>query len=82
MQSSACIHPPCDRGDFYEIRIQDHLDMSWAIWFEGLSLAWTVRGETILSGVLPDQAALLGILNKLHRLNLSLNSITRIEAGG
>jgi len=79
VKSNACVQPSHCQGDYYEIRIQDHLDATWAQWFDGLSLAWTDSGETIISGLLPDQAALHGILNKLYRLNLTLLSIIKID---
>ena len=37
------------------------------------------NGETVLSGRIVDQAALMGILNKLNRLNLALLSINEIK---
>ena len=79
MKSNACVQTSHCQGDYYEIRIQDQLDATWAQWFDGLSLAWTDSGETIISGLLPDQAALHGILNKLYRLNLTLLSIIKID---
>jgi len=69
------------QGDFYEIRIQDHLDVIWSEWFDSLSLDWTASGVTISSGRIPDQAALLGILNRLYRLNLTLLSVIKIDPG-
>jgi hypothetical protein len=39
------------------------------------------NGETVLSGHIIDQAALMGILNKLNRLNLTLLSINEIKEG-
>jgi hypothetical protein len=33
----------------------------------------------ILSGAIPDQAALMGILNKLNRLNLILLSVNEVS---
>ena len=36
-------------------------------------------GETTLAGPVRDQAALFGILNKVHSLNLTLISVNRVE---
>lgn len=36
-------------------------------------------GETILIGSVPDQSALLGLLNTVCRLNLTLLSVRRID---
>jgi hypothetical protein len=37
------------------------------------------NGETVLSGVIVDQAALMGILHKVNRLNLTLLSVNEIK---
>jgi len=64
----------------YEIRLAGRLNETWSEWFEGLDFSHTGEDETRLSGRLPDQAALLGILNKLHSLNLRILSIALLEA--
>ncbi len=43
----------------YHIRVQGHLDPSWQHRFEGLQIKHEGSGTTLLSGPLPDQAALL-----------------------
>jgi hypothetical protein len=40
------------------------------------------NGEMILVGPIVDQAALMGILNKLSRLNLSLLSVHEVNKKG
>lgn len=57
------------------ILIQGQLDPRWADWFEGFHLTFTDTGETILSGDLPDQAALYGIIAKLRDMGVQLLSI-------
>ena len=61
--------------DFFEIRVMGQLDESWSEWLEGLEIKLLDNGEMILSGHIGDQAALMGILNKLHGLNLALLSV-------
>ena len=61
----------------YEIRVEGHLTDRWSTWFEGLTIYNDPDGETRLSGVLPDQAALFGVLAKIHDLNLSVISVYR-----
>jgi hypothetical protein len=63
---------------FFEIRVKGHLDKSWSEWLEGLDVELLDNGEMILSGYIKDQAALMGILNKLYGLNLILLSINAI----
>ena len=36
-------------------------------------------GETVLTGSVPDQSALLGLLNTVCRLNLTLISVRRLD---
>ncbi len=59
----------------YQIRVEGHLDLSWQQWFEGLELCHEESGTTLLVGVLPDQAALQGVLLKISRLGLTLLSL-------
>jgi hypothetical protein len=66
--------------DFYEIRVRGQLDESWSDWLEGLEVTLLENGEMILSGHIGDQAALLGTLNKLYGLNLTLLSLTKINS--
>jgi hypothetical protein len=63
----------------YEIRVTGHLDGRWAARFEGLSLRREVDGETVIHGVVADQAALHGLLQRVRDIGLPLVSVTRIE---
>jgi len=60
----------------YEIKIKGHLDQQWSDWFSGLKLTHLAGNITQLSGPLPDQAALHGLLERIRDLNLKLISIT------
>ncbi len=60
---------------FYQIRVGGHLDTGWTDWLSGLSIAAQPDGSTLLSGTLPDQSALHGVLNKLYSLGLTLLAI-------
>jgi len=64
---------------YYEIRIKGHLDESWADWFDGMRIRHEDNGETLLSGSLPDQAALHGVLNRLRDLGIQLISVNPVE---
>ena len=63
----------------YEIHVRGQLDESWSDWLEGLEVKLLDNGEMILFGHIGDQAALMGILNKLYRLNLTLLSVNEIN---
>lgn len=61
--------------EYYEIKVKGHLDARWSDWFSGLQLTHLAGDETLLSGTLPDQAALHGMLERVRDLNLTLVSV-------
>jgi len=65
------------QDDCYEIRLQESLDDHWTSWLDGMRLEADPRGETVLSGRVPDQCALLSVLRKIHDLGLTLISVQR-----
>lgn len=62
----------CQSGEIYHIRARGNLDAKWADWFEGFVMAPRGNGETQLTGAVVDQAALQGVLGKIHSLGLPL----------
>jgi hypothetical protein len=56
----------------YQIYLRGTLDLDLASWFSELSQTEDADGNTLLTGELPDQAALLGVLFRAHNLNLQI----------
>lgn len=65
--------------NWYEIRIQGHLDEHWSEWFEGLDITYDVDDNTVLRGPLLDETALHGVLIKVRDMALPLLAVNRIE---
>ncbi len=68
----------------YQIQVEGRISERWAPWFEDMVI--TVHepeqgpAVTTLAGVVADQAALLGLLQKLYTLQLTLLLVMRKEA--
>ncbi len=63
----------------YQIKVEGLLDQSWSDWFEGMQITFEKGSSgtdvTILTGIVVDQAALHGVLNRLRDLNVLLLSV-------
>ncbi|TMR97692.1 hypothetical protein [Nonomuraea basaltis] len=64
----------------YELRIDGHLDDHWTAWFDDLTLTHENDGTTTLRGLVPDQAALHGLLAKVRDLGATLISVEVVDA--
>ncbi|MDF1602732.1 hypothetical protein [Nocardioides sp. YIM 152315] len=60
---------------WYEIRLQGRLDERWAAWFDGMTIEPAPGGVTVLRGPVVDQAALHGVLARVHDLGVPLISV-------
>ena len=72
-------HQPPD-SQWYEIRLQGHLEPRWATWFDGMTLSTEPDGSTALRGPVVDQSALHGVLARLRDLGVPLISLTQVPA--
>ena len=67
-----------DEAAIYQIRVQGRLGKQWGEYLGDLDISVTGESdqvETILSGQVIDQAALIGILNSLYDLGYPLLSV-------
>jgi hypothetical protein len=68
------------REGSYEIKVGGHLDEHWSEWLGDLAINHDDQGNTLLTGIIPDQAALHGILAQIRDLGIMLVSLRRIES--
>jgi hypothetical protein len=68
-----------DRPASYQINVQGKIDPSWSDRLAGMKIRITEEQETqkitTLEGEVSDQAALMGVLNSLYELHLSIISV-------
>ena len=67
-------------GAHYEIRVRGHLGHTMRTAFPDLR-ARVEGADTVLSGALPDQAAVYGVLAAIESLGLELIEVRRVAAG-
>jgi hypothetical protein len=70
-----------DSAIIYQIKLDGQLGKEWSMWFN----QWTLSVDeaagkqvTTLTGAVPDQAALRGVLNRIWDLNLDVISVLRL----
>jgi len=67
---------------FYQISVAGKIDAEWADYLHGMTITVVERSDgagvavTELSGQLPDQAALMGVLWQLYNLGFTLISVS------
>ncbi len=74
---------PPNTARTYQIAVEGLITEDWSGWLNGMALDIQQDASgmplTLLSGVLSDQVALRGLLNRLWDLNLVLRSVTQID---
>jgi hypothetical protein len=59
----------------YYITVKEYLDDSWSTWFDGLAITHDTDGTSTLAGVVRDQSALYGLIDKARDLGLTLVAV-------
>ena len=67
---------------YYHITVNEHLDDSWSAWFDGLTITHAADGATTLAGMVRDQSALYGLIDKARDLGLTLVAVGRSAPPG
>ena len=68
-----------DQPCHYDIQLRGCIDPKWADWFDGLTILSLGETDTLLTGIMIDQAALHGVLAVIRNLKLTLLSLHRME---
>ena len=66
----------------YEIVVNGHLSSRWTAWFDGFAITCEPDGTSVLRGVVADQAALHGLLQKLRDLGIPLLALNQLDPEG
>ena len=68
-----------DQPMVYQIRLKGHLGPRWTEWFGDVTITLEEDGETLLTCLVLDQAALHGLLRKVRDLGMPLISAMRVK---
>jgi hypothetical protein len=70
----------------YSFRLQGHVDPRWRVLFDGFRMVHEFTPDqqpvTVMTGPIPDQSALYGILSRLRNMGAALISFQPVEADG
>ena len=78
---------PYDQPGIYAVHVAGRVDTSWSECLGGLTITYAVDEEqdgetmTVLTGWLPDQAALLGVLSALYNARYPLLFVRYLRQG-
>ena len=82
MTSRRLQHDP-DHPARYEITVRGWVDESWSDWLGSVAVVHEVSSDDVpitrLTATVVDQAALYGLLRRLHTLHVPLLSLAKVE---
>jgi hypothetical protein len=64
---------------YYKIIVEGLANLDWSSSFDEVTVQHSEDGQTIISGALPDQTALHGVLMRIRDLGFSLVEVKRID---
>jgi len=67
---------------YYQFYLRGQLDPRSAAWFDDLAIEPARGGNTLLHGLVIDQAALYGVIARCRDLGISLIAVTPLLAEG
>jgi hypothetical protein len=70
-----------DKAELCEIRLKGHLNDRWADRLGGVAITLEEDGNTLLTCLVIDQAALHGLLKKVRDLGMPLLSVNFVYPG-
>jgi hypothetical protein len=70
-----------DESGLYEIRIKGYLDERWADRLGDVVITLEENGNTLLTCLVIDQAALHGLLKRVRDLGMPLLSVNSVKPG-
>jgi hypothetical protein len=62
-----------------EVTVKGQLNNQWSGWFDDLTISQSRHDETVITGLVADQAALYGVISHLRDLGLQLISVSSKE---
>jgi hypothetical protein len=80
MSNEIHLQPASSQSLIYQIRVKSHLDANWTDWFDGLTITQEDNGDMLLTGPVPDQAALHRLLKKVRDLGMPLVSVNPVQS--
>lgn len=63
----------------YQVKVKANLTNEWSDLFEGFAISPQPDGETLLTGLVLDQAALHGLLAKIGGLGIPILSLVQLQ---
>ena len=66
-----------DQGDTYQLVIRGELDERFGFLFNGMQMERT-EGTTVITGLVRDQAKLMGLIEQIGELGLELLSVHQV----